>query len=39
MRIGFCLHGSVRKSVKRAAEMERLGYEALFFASSHLCLL
>jgi len=39
MAMNFCLHGSARsvqEAVARAQRAEALGYEALFFADSHL---
>jgi 5,10-methylenetetrahydromethanopterin reductase len=39
MSINFCLHGSartVREAVKRAMRAEELGFEAIFFADSHM---
>jgi len=37
--MNFCLHGSartVREAVERAARAEQLGFEAIFFADSHM---
>ncbi|HXG50637.1 MAG TPA: LLM class flavin-dependent oxidoreductase [candidate division Zixibacteria bacterium] len=37
--MNFCLHGSARtvgESIRRAQLAERLGYEAIFFADSHM---
>jgi 5,10-methylenetetrahydromethanopterin reductase len=37
--MNFCLHGSartVREAVERAVRAERLGFEAIFFADSHM---
>ena len=39
MAISFCLHGSARtihEAVDRAQRAEALGFEALFFADSHI---
>ena len=37
--MNFCLHGSartVREAVERAVRAEQLGFEAIFFADSHM---
>ena len=39
MAISFCLHGSARtihEAVDRAQRAEALGFEAIFFADSHM---
>src|SRR2546428_3715859 len=39
MAIQFCLHGSARtikEAVERAQQAESLGFEAIFFADSHM---
>jgi alkanesulfonate monooxygenase SsuD/methylene tetrahydromethanopterin reductase-like flavin-dependent oxidoreductase (luciferase family) len=39
MAMQFCLHGSARtieEAVERAQRAENLGFEAIFFADSHM---